>query len=150
MPVHLQDNPYAGINAHLMSYLQTPQEEWAAFHNVHIVDIAKKIDSVLPCGYYAVSEASLQLRDDSEALVKRSYSVADVMIRNRSHPDFSTDVTPGAVVATMPLSETLNEEYYWNATVIYQKGEGSGGKGRPITRIELLSPANKQGGSHHE
>ena len=43
----------------------------------------------------------------------------------------------------------MEEEETLTGLVIYQAGEGSV-LGRPITRIELLSPANKPPGSHHE
>ncbi|MEM6528919.1 MAG: DUF4058 family protein [Chloroflexota bacterium] len=48
----------------------------------------------------------------------------------------------------MPLTYKVEKDDELPATVIYRVEEGKF-PGTPVTRIELLSPANKTGGSHH-
>lgn len=60
-------NPYAGINPHLNSLLQTPGTDdqpslWATFHGQHISHITDFLNEKLPTNYIAFSEHSLQTR----------------------------------------------------------------------------------------
>ncbi len=47
------------------------------------------------------------------------------------------------------LADTLEAEESLTGLIIYQVGEGSP-LGKAVTRIELLSPSNKPGGTHYE
>lgn len=102
-------NQYFGINAHTNSWILDREGEWGSFHARHIVDIAQQLDEVLPQGYEARPERSLQ--------VKTSLDVQD--------------------------------EEELTAVVIY-KVDDSADVGKPVTRIELLSPTNKLPGKGYE
>jgi hypothetical protein len=152
MAIHLRENQYQGVNAHLCSYLQQ-HNDWSMFHSNHIVDIQQALQVVLPpeSGYFVVSERSIQLvRDDlitGRADVSRH--IPDVGVY-KSH-DFPTGISstqavaPGAVV---PITDTLNEPEHVVGVAIYQANDESP-LGKLVTRIELLSPANKPPGSHY-
>lgn len=56
-------------------------------------------------------------------------------------------LTATAPTRSIPIAPLLTEEDFLSGIVIYQAGEG-GLLGRPVTQIELLSPANKPGGGH--
>ncbi|MBZ0298776.1 MAG: DUF4058 family protein, partial [Anaerolineae bacterium] len=154
MALQADRNLYPGINAHLNSFLQNESGGWRSFHAEHITDIAREVDQRLPSGYFTRSEKSLQIEDfdPGSGDQGRSRTTPDVTIyrQRTSHRGLSQariqEVVPSL---TMPLPETLDEEDELTGLVIYQAGEGSI-LGRPITRLEPLSPANKRGGSHHE
>lgn len=61
MPLRLNYNPYRGINAHYHSWLQQSEGGWVTFHSDHITHLKSALNRVLPQGYYAVSEQSLQI-----------------------------------------------------------------------------------------
>ena len=106
MAIHAERNLYPGVNAHLNNLLQTSgRQRWRSFHHSYIEFLRIALDRILPVGYVAAAEDSLQITVDPE------------------------DALAGLV--------------------IYQSGEGDP-PGRPITRIEMLSPSNKPGGSHHQ
>lgn len=153
MALQSDKNLYPGINIHLNSLLQNEPGGWASFHSEHVIQIRHALDEQLPSGYFARSETSLQIDslDLSTGAEQRSRTRPDVTI-------YSGTVAPGrpapALEATAPttamlLTETLPEEEALTGIVIYQAGEGST-LGKPITRLELLSPANKPGGTHYE
>jgi len=85
-------NQYLGINAHTNSWILDREGEWGSFHARHIVDIAQKLDEVLPQGYEARPERSLQVEiiyhrqnDQPESDVpqkERFYPQPDVSIYN--------------------------------------------------------------------
>lgn len=108
MPIYSRHNLYQGVNAHLQSQLQTIGEApatWESFHFNHITDMARELNRILPDGYRAVAEQSLQITP--------------------SNSDFPS-------------------------VVIYQDAPNYHPQlGRAITRLELLSPANKKRGSHY-
>jgi len=66
----------------------------------------------------------------------------------------STRIPAGLTAAVLtptlefPLAHTLEEPQFWGAVVVY-KATTDRLLGDPITRIELLSPANLPNGSHH-
>lgn len=140
MPIFAKTNQYPGINPHLNSYLQHEAGGWENFHSVYVVYLFEVLDEVLPPGYFARSEKSLQI---SEILTKPDVTIF------RTHLSIEKVYAEPATAPTtvLPILATLDEEETLNAVMIYQ-AEG-GPSGRPITRIELLSPANKASGSHH-
>lgn len=154
MAIHADKNLYPGINAHLNSFLQNEPGGWANFHAEHIIRLREAIDEGLPPGYFARSEKSLQIGefDPGSGTQDTSHTKPDVTVYH--HPVFGSE--SGSVIArtdapsiTLPMPQTLAEEDELTGLIIYQAGEGSI-LGRPITRVELLSPANKPGGSHYE
>lgn len=152
MAIHMRENQYRGVNAHLNSYLQR-HNDWSIFHSNHIVDIQQALQAVLPpeTGYFVVSERSIQLvRDDLIAgRPEVSRLVPDVGIYKNHNlltgANAMQAVAPGAVV---PIADTLNEPEHVIGVAIYQADDDSP-LGKLVTRIELLSPANKPPGSHY-
>jgi hypothetical protein len=146
-------NLYPGINAHLNSFLQNTDGAWRSFHAEHIVDLARTIKVALPSGYLVVSEQSLQIGefDTVEQLSRRAQTVPDVTVYQHSAGQSGVGAAEieAAPTAVLELAETLDDEQFLTGMVIYQAGEGSP-LGKPITRIELLSPSNKPGGTHYE
>lgn len=155
MALQADKNLYPGINIHLNSLLQNEPGGWRSFHSQHITDLARIIDEGLPPGYFTRSEKSLQIGeyDPGSGSEGKSQTTPDVTVYRQSRPadrPANTFAEADAPVMTIPLSATLEEdEDELTGLIIYQAGEG-GLLGRPVTRVELLSPANKQHGSHHE
>lgn len=153
MPLQAEHNLYPGVNVHLNSYLQNEPGGWANFHSLHVTHLAEALDQDLPSGYFARSETSLQIDviDPGSGYEQRTRTRPDVMIYKGGPPAAGSTALLEATAPTevMPLPETLPEEQALTGLVIYQAGEGSP-LGRPVTRVELLSPANKPGGTHYE
>jgi len=148
MPIHLRENQYPGVNAHLHSYLQNEPGGWESFHTDYITFLRVALDAQLPSGYVARSEMGLQISEITPFPTTPSRTRTDVTI-------FQTRPTSGlsenAGITSMPtallsIPETLEIEEYLPGLMIYQSIEG---QSRPVTRIEVLSPANKPGGSHY-
>lgn len=151
MPIRLRENPYQGVNAHLNSYLQNEPGGWESFHAEHIIDIARIVNANLPAGYYTRPEKSLQISEfDPLAQIERiSRTRPHVTIYDLSSTSASSALMGGATpTITIPIAATLVDEDFLTGIVIYSVGQGTE-PGKPVTRIELLSPANKPGGSHH-
>lgn len=152
MPIYADKNLYKGINIHLNSFLQQEPGGWASFHGVHVTHLAEAFDEKLPPGYFTRSEQSLQIGafDPATSTEQRSRTRPDVMIYRGlgTEPGSVGLVEVTSPTDTLPLIDTLPEQETLNGLVIYQAGEGSS-LGRPITRVELLSPANKPGGTHY-
>ncbi len=152
MAIHYRENQYRGINAHLHSFLQNKSGAWRGFHTDMIGAMRLAIDSALPVGYYALTDQSLQL--DEYALLgsitpQRTTTIADVAVyeRNFPMPTLNPAVVARPPTTLIPLVETLTDEDYLNTVMILKTGEDD--TLTPVTRIELLSPANKPSGSHY-
>jgi hypothetical protein len=149
MPIHSDQNLYPGINAHLNSFLQQEDGGWESFHADHISQLRQALDAVLPSNYYAVSEKSLQVSEMG----------LNVELSHRTRPDVTVFQTrslntlaasPAAVpTATLPLSDVLDEEDDYLSSIVIFEFESGKLPGRPVTRIELLSPANKPGNAYY-
>ncbi len=141
---HFSDrNLYLGINAHLNSFLQQPDGGWETFHTRHINDLQDRLDAGLPSNYYAVSEKSLQIGAIGFDFGQTQRTRPDVSIF-QSPPSISQTVpSPADFVPTATLPLLLeDEDDYLNAVIIYEFEPGKL-PGKPVTRIELLSPSNK-------
>lgn len=109
--------------------------------------MARDLNGRLPEGYLVDVEQSLQIREIPLDTGERLH---------RPQPDLTVYRQPGAPAIsgggaaiptlTQSILETidLDEDLYYAAVVIYRL-EGSGTRGRAVTRIELLSPTNKEG-----
>jgi len=155
MAIHLRENQYQGINAHLHSTLQQ-RGDWSIFHGMHITHLSEALQAILPpdSGYIVVPEKSLQIiRDDffsGQAQMVRT--IPDVGIYKASGGSNLISATPQVATpgATVAVIDTFTEIETVNAIVIYKtQAEDEDIFGKPITRIELLSPANKPPGSHY-
>lgn len=151
MPIRSRTNLYPGINPHLNNFLQY-DTGWKGFHNWHLDDIAVAIEQQLPDAYYATSEESLQIgiydKLDIE-LQKPERTTPDITLYSTSedtiHPTYEVE----GDVATFPLIETLTEKEEFISSIVIYKLQDANSDDKPVTRIELLSPANKYPGSHH-
>lgn len=139
-------NRYPGVDPHLNSFLQAEGGAWESFHAEYIVQLRVALDARLPAGYLALAEKSLQI---SEIIPPRTRPVV-MIYRARAVPAAArdADLPLSAPTATFALPDLLDDEETLTGVMIYQAGSGSP-LGRPVTRIELLSPANLPGGSHH-
>ncbi|MDX1994914.1 MAG: DUF4058 family protein [bacterium] len=155
MAIYAQRNLYTGINPHLNSILQTPGADgvyasWRGFHGHYIARIMEVLNAQLPEGYVAVNEQSLQVIGEEEGGTRRKeFPVPDVSLFQRNPSQTSS----GVAVLEEPsweaaLSDTLVMDEELLSVHIYQQGAGDGLWGRLVTRIELLSPSNKPGGSN--
>lgn len=153
MPIYSRQNQYRGINAHFQSYAQIERDGWASFHATHIAHLVEEIDRLLPAGYEVLAEKSLHLRlynPTTGKPVKRLPQPDVTIPRNQlapaipPHPQQTQSVfsTPTIV---KPLLEGVIEdpEELLNAVVISESTPN--GELVPVTRIELLSPSNKEG-----
>jgi hypothetical protein len=155
VPVYSARNEYPGINPHLNSFLQQEDGGWESFHSDYITALRMALDVALPPGYLALSEKSLQIG----ALGSNSSDWLPL----RSRPDVTLFQTPisGSAPSNSPLATAEPTQTFlltdllegepddqFRSAVIYRLEEGSL-IGRAVTRIELLSPANKPGGSYH-
>lgn len=136
-------NQYCGINAHLHSLWQA-HSGWHEFHTAHINDLMRLMKAqLLPMGYTAAMEPSIQIRrlegdfDEPEAdvaiyetgLGRPAVTVAERLPGRRRMP--VTELIP-----ERPLSERP-----FRAVQIYEVK--SDRRGAPVAWIELLSPTNK-------
>jgi hypothetical protein len=144
MPIRSPKNEYQGVNAHYNSYLQN-SSDWETFHGEHITDLRRAISAVLPPGYIALSERSLQIReyhlDTGEMVTRRPKP--DVTIF-QSHPGQrpSEGSMSAETLTVIDLLDEDEEDLYYSSVVIYEVEADSQGR-RPVTRLELLSPTNK-------
>lgn len=155
MAIHVRQNLFAGVNPYLQSFLQTPgtHEEpsfWRSFHGQFIVILNQRINEHLPSGYRAMNERSLQIWGEADGGVQRQMRIPDVSVYQRlsvSQPPTMQNLT---VLPTweVAIETTFDEaQLFGDAVLIYQNVE-SKILGRLVTRIELLSPSNKEGGEH--
>lgn len=138
---------FPGIHPTLNSLLQQPDGGWKTFHAYHLIDLADALNAILPEPYVARPEDSLQIRayDEDGDQSRRIQTTADVLISGRVS---DTVPGPGTVaddsVLTLPLNVMIADEDDLTGLVIYDTGNR-----QPITRLEVLSPANKAPGTHH-
>lgn len=139
---------YPGINAHLNSFLQSPDGGWESFHAACIETLTSLLDATLPENYYVLSEKSLQVATTTDDLHDVRRTIPDVSVfKERPGASTQTSTTPQPTM-TLPITQTLpDDEQDLRGTVIYHMESGKY-PGRPVTRLEVLSPANKPGGSH--
>jgi hypothetical protein len=144
MAIRSNKNEYRGVNAHLHSTFQNVGG-WEGFHGKHIGDIAESLSAVMPTGYLVSTETSLQIREIYPDTGKITLTRPDITIHDtQSSPPTKLSGLEGATL-THPLIEALydvEEDYYMAIVILEDDGSPFG---RPITRIELLSPSNKIG-----
>ncbi|MDX1993649.1 MAG: DUF4058 family protein [bacterium] len=155
MPIHANQNLYPGVNAHLNSHLQNETGGWIGFHNKHVAHIDDLLTLLLPEGYFSRTEQSLQIRSiDSEAVTEvRSQTRPDVTIYQgvkSSYLQGAQLMSVATPTAVLPIPETFSDPEPIPALVIYLLDKDHPDLGTPVTRIELLSPANKPTRSHYE
>jgi hypothetical protein len=130
-------NQYRGVNAHLHSLWQSAGG-WDNFHNRHIGDLAGLMrQQLLPMGYTAAMEASLQIRRMGDPPQQPR---ADILISSphRSAPARAGDASL-TVADLLEVAEDTESPY--RAVVISEQA------GSPVAWVELLSPTNKGTGA---
>jgi hypothetical protein len=152
-PMRSIRNQYLGINAHLHSFWQGVGG-WSRFHANHLSDLLRTLRPLLlPIGYDADIEPSLQIRriDDGGPNLRPE---SDVTIYDldpvRARLPRRAPSAAGVAELVLPLpdalfGEPLSEKEY-GAIGIYEYVPGKLARGEPIAWIELLSPSNKPGG----
>lgn len=132
MAIMTRVNQYRGLNAHFQSDMQTVMtrreraqqaNDWVSFHANYLVNVADALNDILPDGYIARPEKSLQISledpDSDDALDHAAPMTSPTVVFSRL----------AELYPEMPHKPPI-------AVVIYADDD-------PITRIELLSPANK-------
>lgn len=145
MAIRSDKNEYRGVNAHLHSFFQNV-EGWEGFHGKHIADIAETLSAIMPLGYLVSTEKSLQIREIYPDTGKMTLTRPDVIIHDtQPMPSSPTYHHLEGATLTQPLIEALfdvEDDYYISIMIL---ADDNSPMGRPITRIELLSPSNKIG-----
>lgn len=147
-------NQYNGINAHLHSYWQAVGG-WAEFHTSHIVELTHALkEKLLPMGYTAGIEHSLQVRRVNDGILRPT---SDVLIYQEK-PNLLREAAVAyhterrQFTLTLPDlladEDDLSEKEYRAIALYTQQTSQSGGV--PVAWIELLSPSNKPGGRDAE
>lgn len=140
-------NQYLGINAHLHSYWQE-KGGWPEFHTKHIVDILTTLKrTLMPLGYSARLEDSLQIRRLGHDDVTDPESDVTVYDLDAVRPPMPSGY-PGELVLPIPESVRVSprSEKDFSAVKIYEYDWTNREYGDPVAWIELLSPSNKPGG----
>jgi uncharacterized protein DUF4058 len=145
-PVRSIKNQYHGINAHLHSFWQA-KGGWDAFHANHITYLTAALTArLLPMGYIAENQQSLQIRRYGEPAGKPK---SDVTIYDTQTSRLAAAQTMPAQQTTVKISDlmTLEDEIDdYRAVGIYEFAPGQSDLGEPVAWIELLSPSSKPGG----
>lgn len=156
MGYYSERNLFPGVNPHLNSFLQQPGGGWESFHARHISDLASVLDATLPDGYYAVEEKSPQINSAASSGIdppgRSRRTIPDVIVmqidkQTDQNPDASAESSI-APFLTVHVEETFLGDDYLSGVMIYRVVEGEV-PGKPVTRVELLSPGNKPGGGHY-
>jgi hypothetical protein len=142
-------NLYPGINAHVNSYLQQEDGGWESFYAGHVGMLRDYLDTILPPNYFARSEKSLQIREQEpdEFFQRKSRTQPDIAIYRTGDPQpvvAVLEATPPTAMLALP--ETFPDEDALNSVMIY---EVLGKTFKPVTWLELLSPANKPRRSYY-
>jgi hypothetical protein len=149
MPIHSEKNLYPGVNAHLNSFLQDEDGGWESFHAEHIIDIERSLNQQLPSNYYAIAEKSLQISEIGLATEEIHRSRPDVAVYQLKQQT-RLSVSPGAAPdLTLPLAAVLEDEDDYLTSIVVYRLESGKPPGNPVTRVEVLSPANKPPQSYY-
>lgn len=147
MAIRSAANLYPGINPHLNSALQQRGGGWKSFHTASLLYLFDLPDSTLPPEYSVRPEDSIQVKvyDFHPSTERGSRSEPDILITKMPSAQETVSTASSRSTPTMilPITRVIEEMDEMTALVIY-KGE------KPITRIELLSPANKSPNAYHE
>lgn len=147
--IHSINNQYHGINAHLHSYWQN-MGGWHSFHGNHIADLLRAMRAaLLPMGYTADLESSLQVRrlDGPTEEPESDITIFDPHPVRPLLPAGQQDVSSELLVLSVPevLQEPPLSDREFMAIAVYQLVHRGRDQGTPVAWIELLSPSNKGG-----
>jgi hypothetical protein len=127
-PVRSIKNQYLGINAHLHSTFQS-EGVWDSFHTAQITYLTAALKAkLLPMGYTAESQESLQIRRLGEPVARPE---SDVTIydtdRERSLRPFTGHVGGSQRVAILDIMTLREELSPYRAIAIYELAPGKPG-----------------------
>jgi hypothetical protein len=137
-------NPFRGINPHMHSFYFA-EGYWNRIHNPHAVQVMQMLKrQLLPIGYTATVEESLQIRRGFEGVINRPEG--DITIRDMWQRPMGNVAVMEAAVEAVPLmaimeAEDIRENPY-SAVIIYPTGK-AGKLNDVVAWIELLSPTVK-------
>jgi hypothetical protein len=138
MPVRSVKNQYRGINAHLHSFWQG-EHKWNRFHNVHVAHLMAGLKAqLLPLGYTAETEESLQIRRIGDTPRQPR---ADIVVRDLDPlrpPQFSSALHAPTLTVEELVGEADFERPYY-AVAVYERSPDT----QAVAWVELLSPTNK-------
>jgi hypothetical protein len=140
-PVRSIRNQYLGINAHLHSFWQATAT-WNRFHNAQITHLMETLRAdLLPLGYVAEIEESLQIRRVGHDVPTRPRG--DVVIYDPDPARAARSAT--STSATLTVADLLTDEetdHPYFAVTLHPLGPDLT-PGEAVAWIELLSPTNK-------
>ena len=147
--IYTVKNQYRGINAHLHSYWQN-RGGWSSFHGNHIADLLRALRAtLLPMGYTADLESSLQVRrlDGPSEEAESDITVFDPHPVRPYLPTSQPANQSDLLVLSVPdaLQEPPLSEKEFMAIAVYQLRQRGRDQGKPVAWLELLSPSNKGG-----
>jgi Protein of unknown function (DUF4058) len=152
-PIMTTRNQYRGINAHLHSYL-LDVGGWPAFHNNLLTYSTQALKArLLPMGYTAETEQSLQIRRFDEPSGKIDKPRSDISIYDmapQQRSGYAPVLAGGEAIALPELLNIDEDPAPYNAVTIYEFLADRRQRGEPVAWIELLSPSNKPGGQDGE
>ena len=150
MPIQAPKNLYRGVNPHLNSFLQRKgtranPSQFEGFHSIYVGGIRSYLNRHLPPNYKAVSEQSMQVtsrigEDNPKpdvAIVRKRLSTTSAQMSAVAEPTWEEE-----------LIVELEPEEQMMAVVIQELEQDRSEK--IVARLELISPANKPGGSYHD
>jgi hypothetical protein len=142
-PVRSIKNQYPGINAHLHSYWQGAKK-WNRFHNFYIGRLMASLKvQLIPLGYTAEMEESLQIRRVGDDLYnpKADILLSDLKLRGERQPYILSSPAAQIMMIDELVEFEQDREHPYFSLAIYERSN----PGDPIAWIELLSPSNKGG-----
>lgn len=152
-------NQYRGINAHLHSYWQS-RGGWNRFHGNHIADLMRLLSAeLIPMGYVAELESSIQIRylNSPDSAPESSVPESDITIYDADpvrslEGNASASAAPGVLIlpAADVLAAPVQSEKELHAVVLYEIEQTEREPGTPVAWFELLSPSNKGSGPDAE
>ncbi len=140
MAIQSRKNQYLGLNAHLHSFWQATNT-WHRFHNAHITHLMEALRvQLLPLGYVAELEESLQIRRlDSPEQTRRLRS--DVVVYDPRHRSSMAAPYTNELTVAEIIEEEDSEHPYFAITLHPLSSDLE--MGDAVAWIELLSPTNK-------
>lgn len=147
MPIRARKNQFRGVNPHLHAALCPPGGRpglWPAFHHHLLSSLLEIANTVLPERYLALIEPSLQ------AMPLPEIKPADLDIVRPAHP-VAPDSGEQSATLSLSIEATLGPPPRVPALLIYEMpaDELPLVKGKPILRVELISPSNVFGGERY-
>jgi hypothetical protein len=145
-------NPYRGINTHINSYWQAV-DGWHEFHTAHITLVTAALKRrLLPMGYIAKIEDSVQIRrfsqHEPDEKQRRDSDIGIYRLAGQAPALAGASARLSGLVMSLEVAFEDNplSEHTFAATVIYRMSRQDGFDEIPVAWIELLSPSNKRHG----